>query len=75
MKTNCTWSSYAFCMAAATELPQHVRGLAELLARQPSVEAGTGKKRLELLYENGRLIEAIVHARIPARELEEQTLE
>lgn len=58
----------------AEDLPTHVRGLAELLARQARIDAATGKQRVELLFEDGRLIEAFVHQRIPGRELEEHEL-
>jgi hypothetical protein len=55
----------------AEDLPTHARGLAELLARQPRIDAATGRQRVELIFEDGRLVEAFVHDRIPARELEQ----
>jgi hypothetical protein len=55
----------------AEDLPTHVRGLAELLARQPRIDAASGKQRVELIFEEGRLVEAFVHDRIRASELEE----
>lgn len=60
---------------SAAELSPHVRALAELLARQPRIAAADGKCRIELLLENGRLVEVFKHERIGARELEEHAVE
>jgi hypothetical protein len=59
----------------AEDLPRSVRGLAELLARQPRIDAAAGKQRVELLLEDGRLVEVFVHERIPGRELEEHPVD
>lgn len=52
-----------------------MRQLAELLARQPRINAAEGRKRVELIFEDGRLVEAIAHDRVPPRVLEEIEVE
>lgn len=62
---------------AAITLPENANEklLVEYLARQPRVNASAGKKRLEFLLEDGRLIEAHVHDRITPGELARSLLE
>lgn len=46
-----------------------LRELAELVGRRMGVELG--RQRLELLFEDGRLVEVFKHDRVGSRELEE----
>lgn len=61
-------------MAAVGELPANVRLLAELLAQQRRVNAAVGKKRVELILEDGHLREFYVHEQVPIPELAEEAV-